>query len=107
MTAELIPPSFLTPKRLFLALLGMLAVVYVGDFCWYQGRVRIPKLGAATGSVHRIRLLAIPSKANRVEYQVDSLRPEEDVPCAHSLFPQGGNHPCWYVTKHASDPLPM
>jgi len=94
-------------RRTLLGLLALIVAVYIADFGWYDCRVLIPQLGPATGSVHRIRLLAIPAKGNKVEYQVDSLRPEEDVPCAHSLFPQGGNRPCWYVSKHANDPIPM
>jgi hypothetical protein len=99
-------PAF-SPRRWLAALLGLLLVIYVLDFAWYEGRVLLPKLGAANGAVHRIRLLAIPAKGNKVEYEVDSVRPEEDVPCAHSLFPHGGNGPCWYVTRHANDPIPM
>jgi hypothetical protein len=97
----------LTPRRFFLALFILAVAVFCADWAWYECRVRLPSLGAANGSVHRIRLLAIPAKANKIEYRVDSLTPEEDVPCAHALFPHGGNRPCWYVAKHAADPIPM
>jgi len=97
----------LAPKRLLIALIALLLAVYLVDFVWFECRVHLPKLGAATGSVHRVRLLAISSKGNKVQYEVDSVQPEEDLPCAHSLFPQGGNRPCWYVAKHANDPIPM
>jgi hypothetical protein len=96
-----------TPRLVFPALLALVFVVYILDLSWYECRVLVPKLGAEKGSVHRVRLLAIQAKANKVEYQVDSVRPEEDVPCARSLFPQGGAAPCWYVRKHANDPIPM
>ena len=99
--------SFFAPRRFLLGLVGLLFAVFVADLCWYQFRVWFPKLGAPTGSVHRIRLLAIPGKGNKVEYQIDSVRPEEDLPCSHSLFPQGGNAPCWYVAKHANDAIQM
>jgi hypothetical protein len=33
------------------------------------------------------------------------VRPEEDVPCSRSLFPQAGKRPCWYVARHANDPI--
>jgi len=101
------PKSIFAPRRALLTLVVLLIAVFVADLAWYQCRVSIPKLGAAIGSVHRLRLLAIPGKANKVEYQIDSLKPEEDVPCSHSLFPQGGNRPCWYVAKHANDPIQM
>jgi hypothetical protein len=103
------PPAALSfsTRRLLVALVALLAAVYVADLSWYECRVHMPNLGAATGSVHRIRLLAIPAKGNKIEYEIDSVQPEEDVPCAHALFPRGGNGPCWYVAKHASDPIPM
>ena len=101
------PKSIFAPRRALLAIVVLLFVVFVADLAWYQCRVWTPKLGAASGSVHRWRLLAIPGKANKVEYQIDSLKPEEDVPCSHSLFPQGGSRPCWYVAKHANDPIQM
>lgn len=99
------PRSFI--RRIVLILLGLLLLVYLGDFAWYELRVIAPKLGLANGSVHRTRVLAISEKNNKVEYEIDSNRPEEDVPCAHSLFSHGGSRPCWYVTRHANDPIPM
>jgi hypothetical protein len=86
-------------------LLASLLLLYLGDFTWYQLRLKFPKLGLATGSVHRIRLLAIPGKGNKMNYEIDAVRPEEDVPCSRSLFPQSGKRPCWYVTRHANDPI--
>jgi hypothetical protein len=96
-----------SPRRVFLSFLALLLLVYFVDFAWYEMRVQFPKLGVANSSVHRIRLLAIPGKANKVEYAIDTVKPEEDVPCSHSLFWRGGNRPCWYVTRHANDPIQM
>lgn len=97
----------LGPRRILSGVAALVAAAFLLDLGWYQCRVWIPRLGAATGSVHRIRLLSIPGKGNKIEYQVDSVRPEEDVPCSNTLFPQGGYRPCWYVAKHANDPIPM
>ena len=94
-------------QRLVLILFGLLVLLYLADFAWYELRVIFPKLGVAKGSVHRTRVLAIAEKNNKVEYQIDSNRPEEDVPCTHSLFPHAGNRPCWYVSRHAKDPIAM
>ena len=93
--------------RLFAALAALFFVVYSLDLCWYHLRLTVPKLGAANSSVHRVRLLAIADKGNKIEYQIDALRPEEDVPCARSLFPHAQQKPCWYVSRHAKDPIPM
>jgi hypothetical protein len=94
-------------RRVALGVVALFMAVYILDFAWYQLRVLTPKLGATTGSVHRIRLLAISSKGNKVEYEIDAVHPEEDVACSHSVFPQGGNRPCWYMVRHANDPIPM
>jgi len=94
-------------RRIFILLMALLILLYLIDFAWYALRARFPKLGPATGSVHRIRMLAIPEKNNKVEYQIDTVHPEEDLPCTHSLFPHAGNGPCWYVTRHANDPITM
>jgi|ERR1700730_959070 len=100
-------PYFTSRKALYFAPVAVLLILYLSDFLWYSLRTWQPRFGAPTASVHRVRLLAIPDKGNRVEYQIDSQQPEEDVPCAHSIFPQGGNRPCWYVSRHANDPIPM
>jgi hypothetical protein len=94
-------------RCIFFATLALLFVVYLGDFLWFQLRVHYPAAGPTTSSVHRYRLLAIPLKNNKVEYQLDSQKPEEDLPCARSLFSHAGNRPCWYVTRHAKDPISM
>jgi len=91
--------------RLAAFLIGLLVLVYAVDFGWYELRLHFPKFGTATGSVHRIRLLAIPNKGDKTTYELDMVHPEDDVPCSHSLLPQGGMRPCWYVTRHANDPI--
>jgi hypothetical protein len=96
-----------SPRRVLPYLLVLLFLTYLVDLAWYEARLYLPKLGPATGSVHRIRLLAIASKGNKVDYEIDSVTPEEDVPCSHSIFPRGGNRPCWYMVRHAKDPIPM
>lgn len=100
------PSGTFTVRRLLLAVVALCVLCYLVDFAWYELRVSMPKLGPATGSVHRIRLFAISSKGNKTDYEVDAAHPEEDVPCSHSVFPEGGHSPCWYVTRHANDPIP-
>jgi hypothetical protein len=90
---------------LILVALGLVA--YFVDFAWYELRAYAPKFGSANGTVHRIRLLAIPTKGNKIEYEIDAVHPEEDVPCSHSLFPHGGYPPCWYLSRNPNQPIPM
>ncbi len=94
-------------RRAFLAALALFLLVYAGDSIWFQVRLHNPAIGPATSSVHRIRLLAVRIKNNKVDYEIDSQKPEEDVPCANSFFPHASMSPCWYVTRHANDPIPM
>ncbi len=97
-----------TWMKLALKLLAIVLVAaWVLDAAWFYIRLNFPAAGRASGSVHRVRLLAISDKGNKTEFEVDAVTPEEDVPCANSIFPHGGENPCWYVTKHAKDPIPM
>jgi hypothetical protein len=94
-------------RGVLLAIFGLLILFYLADFSWYELRAHIPKFGTAIGTVHRIRLLAIPAKGNKLDYEIDANHPEEDVPCSRSVFPQGGFKPCWYIARHAKDPIQM
>ena len=106
------PLSQASPATRFLAKLiaafaAVFFVVYSVDLTWYHLRLAVPRLGSPTSSVHRVRLLAIPDKGNKTDYQIDALHPEEDVPCTRTLFPHSNEKPCWYVSRHANDPIAM
>jgi hypothetical protein len=94
-------------RRAFLAALAVVALAYALDFFWYHLRLSFLSLGSASSSMHRTRIIAIPGKNNKVEYEIDSLRPEEDVPCSRTLFPHSGHAPCWYLARHLNDPIQM
>ena len=89
--------------------LGAVAViaVYLLDACWFYVRRINPTAGQASSSVHRVRLLAIADKGGKTEFTIDAVQPEEDIPCARALFTHAGQRPCWYVVRHAKDPIPM
>ena len=93
--------------RILAALTLLFFIVYALDLTWYHTRLAVPRLGSANSSVHHVRLLAIPDKGNKIEYQIDAVTPEEDVPCTRTLFPHAQHNPCWYVSRHAKDPIPM
>jgi hypothetical protein len=100
-------PAVLFLTRLVAGLAVVCFIVYAVDFSWYHLRLAAPTLGVPTSSVHRLRMLAIPEKGNRIEYQLDETRPEEDLPCTRTLFPHSSEQPCWYVSRHANDPISM
>jgi len=93
--------------RIVAGLTLLFFITYAVDVTWYHARLAVPRLGAADSSVHRIRLLAIPDKGNKTEYQIDAVTPEEDVPCTRTIFPHVQRNPCWYVNRHAKDPIAM
>jgi hypothetical protein len=93
--------------RVVASLTLLFFIIYAVDLTWYHARLAVPRLGAANSSVHRVRLLAIPDKGNKTEYQIDAVQPEEDVSCSRTLFPHANHNPCWYVSRHAKDPIAM
>jgi hypothetical protein len=101
-------PAFSKWIKFALKFVAIISVAtWVLDAGWFYVRRSFPAAGKASGSVHRVRLLAISDKGNKTEFELDAVTPEEDVPCANSIFPHGGQNPCWYVVKHAKDPIPM
>jgi hypothetical protein len=36
-------------------------------------------------------------KGGKIQYEPG---PQETDTCVHSLFPQNGYYPCWYVSRH-------
>jgi len=78
-----------------LAMLTVLAVVYVGDYCAL--RYQIPGGRPQFGQITVDTLWAIRQKNGKTEYELG--QPEIDR-CVHSLFPHYGCRPCWYVSRH-------
>jgi hypothetical protein len=83
--------------RLFLIAAGLLLLSYLGDFILIA--YRIPKGRGQFGSVEVRKLLAVPQKNRKTEYIAD---PPQTQQCVHSLFPQLGLTPCWYLRRHAA-----
>jgi hypothetical protein len=100
-------PAKMLLRRILVSLVVLFLLIYTGDFFWFHTRTWYPAAGLAVGSVHRTRMLAIPQKNGKVDYEMDTAKPEEDVPCVHSLFPHWNQNPCWYVVRHANDPISM
>jgi hypothetical protein len=64
---------------------------YVGDWAIFKLR------GSPTSKVTVNRFLNVPLKGNKIEY--DYLG-SSDVPCSVSLFPRGGQAPCWQLRRN-------
>jgi hypothetical protein len=74
----------------------LLVLTYIGDYVSLA--YRIPKRREQFGSIEVEKLLAVPQKDRKTEYIAD---PPEAEQCVHSLFPQLGLAPCWYLARHA------
>jgi hypothetical protein len=82
--------------RLIVVLAVLLGLLYLAD--WAVLRVRVSH-GTAYGVVQVNQFLATPLKGNKVEYDLMGTVP---MTCSHSIFPQRGNPPCWWLERHRS-----
>jgi hypothetical protein len=93
--------------RTLIAAVALAAIVYGVDYGALRLRAAYPRFGGAYDSVHITRLLAIPLKSGRTEYELDARQPEVTVTCVRTLFPHQGYQPCWYVRRNSEKPIPM
>jgi phage baseplate assembly protein gpV len=80
--------------RVLLGLTIFVVVVYAID--WAVWKVRVAR-GGGMGSVQVSWLQVAELKGGREQFYPDG---QGTVACSQSVFPQGGNSPCWYVVKH-------
>jgi len=90
------------PIRLTIALVIALLALDVGDNLVLRYRIRAKR--EPFGTVEVKRYFAIRHKDQRVEFV--AIDPETR-PCAHSLLPQLGNNPCWYVRRNTVERIDM
>ena len=94
-------------KRVMIGLIVAVGLFYGTDYLYLRFRMLHPKPADPFESLKSLRVLAIPEKNGKTEYQVDALNPEQAVTCVHSLFPHNGYSPCWYVKPRINQPIPM
>ncbi len=94
-------------KRLMIGLIVAVGLFYGSDYLYLRFRMLHAKPADPFESLKSLRVLAIPEKNGKTEYQVDALNPEQTVTCVHSLFPHMGYSPCWYVKPRINQPIPM
>jgi len=94
-------------KRSLVVLLGLVTVVYAADYGYVRVRMIHPKPADPFESMTRNRLLAIPLKNGKLEYELDQVNPTDTLTCVHSLFPHYGDPPCWYLKPRINDPIPV
>jgi len=88
-------------KRVFLFAAMALVLLYAGDYL--SVRYRIPNR-EPLGTVKIQRYYAVRQKDRKTEYYF--LDPENRQ-CVHSLFPQLGFSPCWYLSRKTKQEIDM
>jgi len=94
-------------KRIGAALAIAFIAVYAGDYLYLRIRMVHPTPMNPFESITRTRVLAIPQKSGKFDYQIDQIQPIETITCVHSLFPHYGDQPCWYLKPRLNQPIPV
>ena len=74
----------------------LLVTIFVAD--WVVLRFRVTR-GTAYGSVEIHQFLATSLKGSKTEFDMTGSFQQT---CSHSLFPHGGNLPCWWLERHTA-----
>jgi hypothetical protein len=94
-------------KRVLIRFGLVLGLLYGSDYLYVRIRMLHPKPADPFESLKALRVLAIPEKNGKTEYEIDARNPEQTVICVHSLFPHYSYSPCWYVKPRINQPIPM
>jgi hypothetical protein len=100
-------PARILFTRILVVAVAVLALLFISDYLSVRIRAIHPKPADPFESIKALRVLAIPEKNGKTSYEVDAQNPEQTVTCVHSLFPQSGYSPCWYVKPRINQPIPM
>jgi len=82
-------------RRAFAATVLTVAIVYAVDYAVLRYRVATNRGAFSTVTVRPY--YAVPQKNHKTEFLLGDAQNET---CVHSLFPQLGDAPCWYLAKH-------
>jgi len=72
-------------KRLVLCAAGCAVLAYATDYLYVRIRMIHPKPADPFESIKALRVLAIPEKNGKTEYEVDAQNPEQTATCVHSF----------------------
>jgi hypothetical protein len=102
-----LPPTRTIVQRILIALVLVVALMYLGDSAFVRVRMIHPQPGNPFETVTALRILAIEEKGNKTEYSVDPVQSQQTAECVHALFPHHGDPPCWYLKRKFAQPIPM
>lgn len=89
---------FRTLAKAVAALLLIAGVAYLLDFAIWRTRVASSHDGrGGMGTVEVRQVVSANMKGNKEDYYFNGVT---TIDCTQSLFPQGGNNPCWWQERH-------
>jgi hypothetical protein len=91
-------------SRVLLALLILVAIIWIGDYISFHYRLSKGTSGGALQTIRVQSTYAIPHKDGMAEYVFGQ---PQDVTCARSIFPHAGYTACWYLQKSVAKPIQM
>jgi hypothetical protein len=94
-------------KRALLGLVLGLIVTFTCDYIYFRLRMLHRQPANPVETFTEPRLYAIAVKGGKVDYELDEQNPQQTWTCSHSLFPQAGYSPCWYIKPKSRQPIPM
>lgn len=75
-------------------LVALAALVYAGDFVWFEFRIHNPKINDPLETITFFYATGV--KGGKVEVFYD--QPQTQI-CVHSIFPHGGYRACWRFNR--------
>ena len=82
-------------RRIFAGVVLTAASLYAVDYAVL--RYRIATHHNPFGTVTVRPYYAVPLKNHKTQFLFNG---SQDQTCVHSLFPQQGDSPCWYLSRH-------
>ena len=83
-------------------LIGLAAILYTGDFVWFEYRMRNVKPNDPFETVRFFYATAMKNGKVTVFYD----QPQTQT-CVHSIFPHSGYTPCWRFNRSGIQPISL
>ena len=89
-------------RRVLLALALAALLTYACDYLLFRFRIATNRNPYGTLTIQP--LYAVPQKDGKTEFLTGD---PQDQTCVHSLFPHGGDDPCWYLRRQKNKRINM
>lgn len=80
------------------------ALLWIGDTVSFRHRMAHRTASDPIETITVRPTYAIARKDGKAEFDFGD---PEQLTCVHSLFPQGGYGPCWYLIRQKQKPIPI